>query len=86
MLFEKKEKVTGEIIRFSERNNKHYPVFSFTTKDGKKIEQEVIKDSPLEDVIKEEWILDFLEKPLPITDVEIVYKKNNPTDFYARYL
>lgn len=86
MLFEKKEKVIGEIIGFSERDNRHYPVFSFTTKDGKKIEQEVINDSPLEDVIKEEWLLDFLEKPLPITDVEIVYKKNNSTDFCARYL
>ena len=86
MLFSKKEKVVGEIIRFEERNNKHYPVFSFVTKGGKKIGQEIVNDSPLEDVIKEEWVLDFIEKPLPITDVEIVYKKDNPTDFYARYL
>ena len=35
MLFDKKEKVIGEIIRFSERENKHYPVFFICNKRWK---------------------------------------------------
>ena len=86
MFFCKKEKVIGEIIRFKEKDGNHYPVFSFITKDGQKIEQQVINDTPLEDVIKEEWLPEYLEQPLPIKDVEITYKKNNPKDFHGRYL
>ena len=86
MFFSKKEKVIGEIIRFEEKDGNHYPVFSFITKEGQKIEQHVINDTPLEDVIKDKWLLEYLEQPLPIKDVEIIYKKDNPNDFYARYL
>ncbi len=87
MFFNKnKEKVSGLITQFIERDNKHYPVLSFVTKDGVKIEREEPNGPPLEELLTNEGVKEFLEKALPINDVDIIYKKDNPYDFYGKYI
>lgn len=86
MFFSKKEKVNGKIIRFELVNGQHIPVFLFITRDGTEIESPIIDDSPLEEVIDGGYLNEILSEPLPIENVDIVYKKDDPKDFYARYL
>lgn len=76
-------KVNGKIIKYVEENGKHYPVFSFITKDGKLIEER--NTTYQEELSVEDAYSDnanyFLSKPLPIENIPIFYNKKNPKDF-----
>ncbi len=90
--FKKKNKrleAVGEIVRFEEENGQHYPVFHFTTLDGKTYTlREIPKDSKLRELSLEEAyvesaVIERLNEPLPIYDILIKYNPEDPTDFYA---
>lgn len=93
-LFNRKKrlKVVGEIIKFEIENNKHYPVFAFTTQSGKNYEiRNIPKDSgiseaSLEDVYIESGVIEKLNEPLPITNITIKYLEDDPTDFIAIWI
>lgn len=49
------EKVVGEIIRFKVVNNKHYPVFKFTTLNGNLLElRNISKETGIEEASLED--------------------------------
>ena len=88
----KRIKVIGEISRLELENNKHYPVFKFTTLEGKDLELRNIPKDPdiqeisVEDTYTQDGISEFLNKQLPIKEITIKYKENDPTDFIAIWI
>ena len=95
MLFKKqnkKIKVMGSIVNYQLIDGKHYPIFHFVTEDGKvieKINDTIIQGEMLdyvEAVYNEEGIKEFLARPLPINDIPIYYNKDNPNDFYGKWI
>ena len=82
-------KVQGKLIRFEIENNKHYPVFAFDTKDGKHIEARCKKykeEISVEDVYKTEKAEEFLNNPLPIENIPILYNKKDPEEFIPQWV
>lgn len=88
----KKIKVIGKLIRFDIENNKHYPVFNFTTIEGKNYElrnipkEDGIEEASLEDVYIESGVIEKLNEPLPIRNIIIKYNPEDPTDFIPRWI
>ena len=89
------EKVVGSIIEFVEENGSTYPIFSFTTKDGKKIVArnkhlkngiEVISETSVERVYPIDYAKEFLSQKLPINNIPISYNKENPEDFIPKWI
>jgi len=89
------EKVIGNIIEFIEEDNAHFPLFSFTTKDGKKIiarnksikeANGMLHETSVESAYTLEHAQSILSKNLPITDIPILYNKENPEDFIPKWL
>lgn len=82
-------KVNGKIIKYVEENGKHYPIFSFVTKDGKVIEERNTtykEELSVEEAYSSQQAMDFLAKPLPIENIPIVYNKKNPKDFIPQWI
>ncbi len=88
----KKETVIGKIIRFDIIDNKHYPVFAFTTLDGKYLElrnvprERDVAEASVEDIYNEQGAETKLSEALPITDISIKYVIDDPTDFIAMWI
>lgn len=89
------EKVDGKIVEFIEENGFHYPVFSFTTKDGKNItarnkdlkhRKNPLRELAVEDAFEPGYAQEFLDSTLPIMDVTILYNKDNPEDFNPQWI
>ncbi len=81
--------VTGKIIKYVEEGGKHYPVFSFVTKDGQTIEERNTtyqEELSVEDAYSPQKATIFLSRPLPIDDIPIVYNKKNPQDFIPQWI
>lgn len=93
-IFNKKKrlKVVGKIIRFEFENDKHYPVFAFTTLSGQYYEirnipkENGIEEASLEDVYIESGVIEKLNEPLPIEDITIKYLEEDPTDFIGVWI
>lgn len=89
----KRIKVIGKLVDFELIDNKHYPIFSFTTIDGRVYERirnipkvDGILEASLEDVYIKQAVEEFLQKQLPINNVPIKYKEEDPTDFIAQWI
>jgi len=89
----KRIKVIGELVDFEIINGQHYPVFCFTTLDGRKYDrirnlpkEEGIKETSLEDVYIESGVEEFLQQQLPINDIPIKYVEEDPTDFIPQWI
>lgn len=87
-----KIKVMGELVRYEVENGQHYPVFKFTTLDGRLFEirnipkDTNIKETSVEDVYIDEGVNEFLSQPLPLQEIPIKYVEEDPTDFLPRWL
>ena len=88
------EKVDGKIIEFIEENGLHYPVFSYTTKEGKTVVSRNVPknnephfdEAPIERIFPfDDDAKQFLEKSLPITEVEIKYNPEFDEQFLPKY-
>lgn len=89
----KRIKVIGQLVAFEIINGQHYPVFSFTTLDGKNYDrirnipkEDGIKETSLEDVYIDSGVQEYLQRELPITDIPIKYVEEDPTDFIPQWL
>lgn len=89
----KRIKVIGQLVGFEIIDNKHYPIFSFTTLDGITYDrirnlpkEEGIKETCLEDVYIESGVEEFLQQQLPINDIPIKYVEEDPTDFIPQWI
>jgi len=87
------EKVSGKIVSFIEEAGVHYPVFSFTTLDGRNIEKRSIAvvdgenfECNVEGAYAEPEARSFLVRTLPINNIPISYNKNNPEEFTAKWI
>ncbi len=82
-------KVNGRIIKYVEENGKHYPIFSFVTKEGNVIEERNTtyqEELSVEDAYSPQEATNFLAKPLPVENITIVYNKKNPKDFIPQWI
>lgn len=89
----KKLKVMGQLDDFVIINGNHYPLFSFTTLDGRRYEKirnipkdTKIKETSLEDVYIESGVEEYLQQQFPIMEIPIKYLQEDPTDFIPRWL
>ena len=89
----KRIKVMGQLVGFEIIDDKHYPIFSFTTLDGRTYDRirnipkkDGIQECCLEDLYFDSGINDFLQQELPIGDIPIKYMEEDPTDFIPQWV
>lgn len=88
-----KERVMGQLVDWVVESNKHYPLFSFVTKNGEKImgrcreeiDNEILETS-IETAYGEDAVQDLLSLPLPMNNINIIYNQENPKQFIAKWL
>ena len=76
------------MVDFELINGQHYPIFTFTTLDGRTYDrirnlpkESSIKETSIEDVYIDSGVEEFLHQQLPINDIPIKYVEDDPTDF-----
>lgn len=77
-------KVKGTLNGFEEKDDRHYPRFSFTTQNGQYIEK-TDYSSPIEDLLKDAEVERMLRKKYP-KSITIMYNKNDPEKFSALFI
>ena len=89
----KRIKVPGKIVGFELINGKHYPLFSYTTLDGRVFDRvraipkdPNIEECSVEDAYVDNYVNEYLQQPLPIGEIDIKYLEEDPSDFYAVWI
>lgn len=88
----KRIKVVGQIVDYEIINGQHYPVFSFTTLDGRNFrirnipKDKDIKETSLEDVYIDSGVQEYLQRGIPVSDIPIKYDEEDPTDFIPQWI
>lgn len=77
-------KVEGTLNGFEEKEERHYPRFSFTTQNGQFIEK-TDYSSPIEELLKDAEVERMLRKKYP-KKITIRYSKNDPENFSGLFL
>lgn len=83
----KVEKVKGKIVGWKVSEKGNYPIFSFTTKDGRKICRQMSEKDilPLEAMPIEEERKKYMLEHLPVSNVSIEYSIDDPNCFTGNY-
>lgn len=77
-------KVPGTLHGFEEKEGRHYPRISFSTKEGQLIDK-VDYECPIEDILKDAAADRMLRKKYP-KQIFVDYRKNNPDDFTGDFI
>ena len=74
------------MVDFELINGQHYPIFTFTTLDGRTYDrirnlpkESSIKETSIEDVYIDSGVEEFLHQQLPINDIPIKYVEDDLT-------
>lgn len=87
--------VEGKITEFIFENGMHYPVFSFTTIDGKEYnlrcksknkKTNEVYETSVEGALEETAAKEILAKELPILGVPVKYNPDDPNEFIPKWL